>query len=285
LNGKASLDFGGLSIRLAFDAPHRDVTMHAALHASRGFPRLRQVTPGREKTVRRKLAALIVLASVAFATPAPAQNRAAAPLPAAQGASEKSLVAKAQAALDAKQWPDAEAALKQVTTSEPRWEYFEALGSAQGNQGHYADSIPSYQHALDLAQKTAAPPAAIGRIWTMTGNANLKLKKNDAAVAAYEKAAALDPNPATAYFNICATLYNAGETVKTLAACDRAIAADPKKADAYFVKGSVMVGQGVMKNGKMTVPSGTVETLKQYLVLAPAGGHADEVKLMLDMLK
>jgi hypothetical protein len=67
---------------------------------------------------------------------------------------------------------------------------------------------------------------------------------------------------------------------------DKAIAADPKKADAYFIKGSVMVGQGAVgKNGKMTVPAGTVETLKQYLVLAPDGGHAKEVNDMLDFLK
>jgi hypothetical protein len=77
-----------------------------------------------------------------------------------------------------------------------------------------------------------------------------------------------------------------GETTKTLAACDKAIAADPKKADAYFIKGSVMLGQGAIgKNGKMTVPPGTVETLKQYLVLAPDGAHANDVKQMLEFLK
>jgi tetratricopeptide (TPR) repeat protein len=177
-----------------------------------------------------------VLAGIAFAAVAPAQNRAAAPLPAAQGAGENSLVAKAQAALDARQWADAEAALKQLVSSEPRWEYFEALGNAQSGQGHSGDSILSYQRAIDLAQNKAAP-AAIGRIWTMIGNANLKLKKNDAAIAAYNTAAALDPNPAVAYFNICATLYNAGETVKTLTACDKAIAADPKKSRCLFRQG------------------------------------------------
>jgi tetratricopeptide (TPR) repeat protein len=235
--------------------------------------------------MRRKLGALLVLASFAFAVAAPAQNRIAAPLPAAQGANEKSLVAKAQAALDAKQWPDAEAALKQLVTSEPRWEYLEALGNAQGNQGHYEDSIASYQRAIDIAQKNAVP-GVLARIYTTMGNANLKLKRNDAAISAYNQAATLDANPGVAYFNICAVLYNIGETVKTLAACDKAIAADPKKADAYFIKGSVMVGQGAVgKNGKMTVPAGTVETLKQYLVLAPDGGHAKEVKDMLDFLK
>jgi tetratricopeptide (TPR) repeat protein len=237
------------------------------------------------KTMHRALGALLLLASLAFAAAAPAQTRVGAPLPAAQGVNEKSLVTKAQAALDAKQWGDAETALKQLVSSEPRWEYSEALGNAQLNQGHYEDSIASCQRAIDMAQKNAAP-AAIGQIYTMIGNANLKLKKNDAAISAYEKAAALDPNPAVAYFNICATLYNIGETVKTIAACDKAIAADPKKADAYFVKGSVMVGQGAVgKNGKMTVPPGTVETLRQYLALAPDGAHAKDVKEMLDFLK
>jgi tetratricopeptide (TPR) repeat protein len=232
--------------------------------------------------VRRKLGALLLLASFAVAAAASAQTRAAAPLPAAKGAGENAAVAKAQAALDAKQWPEAEAALKLLASSEPRPEYSEALGNAQYNQAHYEDSLASYQRAIELAPAEAVP----GRLYTMIGNANLKLKRNDAAIAAYNKAAALDPNPGTAYFNICAVLYNMGETTKTLAACDKAIAADPKKADAYFIKGSVMVGEGAIgKNGKMTVPPGTVEALKQYLVLAPDGAHANDVKQMLDFLK
>jgi tetratricopeptide (TPR) repeat protein len=235
--------------------------------------------------MRRKLGALLVLASFALAVAAPAQNRVAAPLPAAQGANEKSLVAKAQAAVDAKQWLDAEAALKQLVATEPRWEYLEALGSAQGNLGHYEDAIASDLRAIDLAQKNGVP-GVLGRVYTAMGNANLKLKRNDAAISAYNQAAVLDANPGVAYFNICAVLYTIGETAKTLAACDKAIAADPKKADAYFIKGSVMVGQGAVgKNGKMAVPPGTVETLKQYLVLAPDGGHASDVKQMLDFLK
>jgi tetratricopeptide (TPR) repeat protein len=232
--------------------------------------------------VRRKRGALLLLASFAVATAASVQTGASAPLPAAKGASENAAVAKAQAALDAKQWPEAEAALKPLASSEPRLEYSEALGSAQYNQAHYEDSLASYQRAIELAPAEAVP----GRLYTMIGNANLKLKRNDAAIAAYNKAAALDPNPGTAYFNICAVLYNMGETTKTLAACDKAIAADPKKADAWFIKGSVMVGEGAIgKNGKMTVPPGTVEALKQYLVLAPDGAHANDVKQMLDFLK
>jgi tetratricopeptide (TPR) repeat protein len=239
--------------------------------------------------MRRRLSAIALLVSLALA--ATAQICAGAPLPTAQGENQNALVAKAQAALDAKQWPDAEAALKQLSSSAPRWAYFEALGAAQFNQGHYADSLESYQHAIDLAQKDPAgknaSPAAIAQMYTTIGNANLKLKKNDAAIAAYNKAATLSPNPAVAYFNFCATMFNMGQpAAKTVPACDKAIAADPKKADAYFVKGSSLYGEGAVdKSNKFVVPPGALEALKQYLVLAPDGPHVQDVKAMLDGLK
>jgi tetratricopeptide (TPR) repeat protein len=250
---------------------------------------VRQVTFGLEEAMRRRLSAVALLVSLALA--ATAQICVAAPLPAAQGENQNALVAKAQTALDAKQWPDAEAALKQLSSSEPRWEYFEALGAAQFNQGHYADSLESYQRAIDLAQKDPAgknaSPAAVAQMYTTIGNADLKLKKNDAAIAAYNKAATLSPNPAVAYFNLCATMYNMGQpAAKTVPACDKAIAADPKKADAYFVKGSALYGEGALdKSNKFVVPPGALEALKQYLVLAPDGPHAQDVKAMFDALK
>ena len=234
--------------------------------------------------MRRRFSAVALLVSLALA--ATAQICVGAPLPAAQGENQSALVAKAQAALDAKQWPDAEAALKQLLASEPRWEYSQALGVAQSNQGRYADSLDSYQRAIELAGNNASP-AAIAPIYVAIGNANLKLKKNDDAIAAYTKAAALDPNPAVAYFNLCAVMFNMGQpAAKTVVFCDKAITADPKKADAYFVKGSSLYGEGAVdKSNKFVVPPGTVEALKQYLVLAPGGPHTQDVKAMLDGLK
>jgi len=217
--------------------------------------------------MRRKLAALVLLAGFVLAVPALAQTGAGAPLPAESSADEQALVAKAQAALDAKKWPDAEAALKQLISSAPRWNYYEALGNAQLNQGHYAASIESYRRAIDLAHKNAST-AAVGRIYTMIGNANLKLKNNDAAIAAFNMAAEIDPNPATAYFNLCATMYNMGQpAAKTVPACDKAIAADPKKADAYFIKGSVLLGEGTIgKDNKTIAPprhGGSAQTISR----------------------
>ena len=189
------------------------------------------------ETMRRGLRAIALLVSFVLAA------AAGAPL-AAQSQNQDSLAAKAQAALDAKRWPEAEAALKQLLSSEPRWEYLQALGTAQMNQGHYADSLDSYQRAIDLAGKNASP-AAIGQMYVAIGNANLKLKKNDAAIAAYTKAAALDPNPAVAYFNLCAVMFNMGQpAAKTVVYCDKAIAADPKKGRCLFHQGLVAVRRG-----------------------------------------
>src|SRR5580704_12168096 len=101
--------------------------------------------------MRRGLRSVVLLMSLALAAAALPRIGVGAPLPAAQNESQSALVAKAQAALDARQWPDAEAALKQLSSSEPRWEYSQALGAAQMNQAHYADSIESYQRAIELA--------------------------------------------------------------------------------------------------------------------------------------
>ena len=38
-----------------------------------------------------------------------------------------------------------------------------------------------------------------------------KQGKMDQAIATYQKAAAVDPNPATAYYNLCALAFNAGK--------------------------------------------------------------------------
>ena len=117
------------------------------------------------------------------------------------------------------------------------------------------------------------------------GNALLRLKKNDEAIAAYNKAAELSPDPATAYYNLCVAYYNTGKTQGALDACDKAIAADPNKADAYLIKGSLLMARSTKdKSGKVQAPPGTAEALKKYLQLAPSGPHANDVKQMLEYI-
>src|SRR5579864_1216024 len=204
---------------------------------------------------------------------------------------ENALIAQLNPALQAKDWATAEPILQKLITMNPaRWDYQQALGNAQLSLGKYDDAVATFEKAIPAAEAAKNDPksdpakakAAVAQMLTNEGNAYLKLKKNDKAVESYTKAAAMDPNPATAYFNLCATQYNSGNTQGALAACDKAIAADPNKADAYFIKGSLMIaGSKTEKDGKIVAPPGTSEALNKYLELAPDGGHANDVKQML----
>ena len=116
------------------------------------------------------------------------------------------------------------------------------------------------------------------------GNADLKAHNYDAAIAAFSQAQAADPHSVSS-FNLCVTYYNIGRADAALPACDQAIAANPAKADAWFVKGSLLVAEARIVNGKTIASPGAVEALNKYLELAPDGPHAADVKQMLDFLK
>ncbi len=228
------------------------------------------------------------VAGLAAPTPAPAdvtqlkQQRA-------EALAENQSITELQAAEAAGDWPKAEALAQKLVGMDPaRWEYRQALGDSQLKQGKYAEALQAYAAALEGAGK-AKPDAhtrqAMSTMFNNQGAAYIKLKRNDEAVQAFTQAATLSDQPATAWFNVCATEYNLGAVDPALAACEKAIAADPRKADAWFIKGSLLVGNaGVDANGKIAPPPGTVEALRKYLELAPAGPHADDVKQMLDAL-
>jgi tetratricopeptide (TPR) repeat protein len=206
------------------------------------------------------------------------------------------LIKQANDAMAAKNWQAAIPPLQQLVAADPnRWDYYSALGDAQLNLGQNEEALSSYGKGIEVAEANTPVDSknpstdptkkkiGVAKMYANQGSAYLKLKKNSEAMAALEKAASLDPNPATAYFNICATQYNIGNMEGAETACDKAIAADPNKAEAYFIKGSAMFGKGKMDaNNKWTVPPGTTDALNKYLQLAPDGGHAADVKAMLE---
>jgi tetratricopeptide (TPR) repeat protein len=220
----------------------------------------------------------------------------------AKALSINALINQYNAANAAKDWAGAITPLQGMIAADPtRWDYIQALGNMQLNAGQYDDAVQSYEKGIQVAQgyvsgatpkdpknpitEPAKAKAGVGQMLTSEGNAYLKLKKNPEAIAAFTKAAEMDPNPGIAYFNICATQYNAGNMEGAAAACDKAIQADPNKAEAYFIKGSAMYGNGKLDaNNKYVVPPGTTDALKKYLELAPDGAHANDVKAMLDAL-
>jgi tetratricopeptide (TPR) repeat protein len=214
-----------------------------------------------------------------------------------KGLSINALINQYNAAQTAKDWAQAADILKKMIAAEPnRWEYQQALGNMQFNMGNYQEAVDTFEKVIPMAQNAtktdpkadpAKAKAAAAQMLTSQGNAYIKLKKNPEAVAAFTKAAEMDPNPATAYWNLCATQYNAGDMKGASVACDKAIAADPNKADAYFIKGSVLVGMSEGKldaNGHYIALPGTKEAFNKYLELAPDGPHAGEVKQMMEML-
>lgn len=214
-----------------------------------------------------------------------------------KGLSMNALINQYNTAQAAKDWQLAADTLKKMIAGEPnRWEYQQALGNMQFNLGQYQEAVDTFEKVIPMAQNAtktdpkadpAKAKAAVAQMLGSEGNAYLKLKKNPEAVAAFTKAAEMDPNPGTAYWNLCATEYNAGDMKGASIACDKAIAADPNKADAYFIKGSVLVGMSEGKldaNGHYIALPGTKEAFNKYLELAPDGPHAGEVKQMMEML-
>src|SRR5258708_38324514 len=209
------------------------------------------------------------------------------------------LITQAQQAMQAQNWPGAETALKQLIAAAPdtnRWEFFKALGDAQKNSNEFQDAVKTYAKGIEVGQALvsgsvppdpknpnstpAAAKSGVGRMLTSQGNAYLSLEKPDEAVAAFKKAAEIDPNPAIAYYNLCAVEFNAGKYADAAAACDKSIAADATKADAWFFKGAALYKTGKMENGKQTVPPGTADALNKYLQIDPNGVHVGEVKIM-----
>jgi tetratricopeptide (TPR) repeat protein len=206
----------------------------------------------------------------------------------AEAQAENTLIAQAQTAMDMKDWQAAEAPLQKLVSMDPgHWEYRQNLANVQMNLRKFPEAAQSYATAIQAA---GADPdknrTAIGVMLVSEGNAYLKLHRDADAIAAYTKAAPLSADPAVAWFNICATEYNTGNTAGALASCDQAIALDPKKADAYFIKGSLLLAASTLgADNKPVAPAGTVEALQMYLKLAPTGPHAADVQQMLDYLK
>jgi tetratricopeptide (TPR) repeat protein len=215
------------------------------------------------------------------------------------------LIAQTNAAAQAKDWPQAKDLAGKLIAANDRLaaaypdnpsfpgaepEYYKLLGDAHLNLREYKDAIAVDQKSATLNQALRddgkdSPELrkTMGAALTLEGNAWLKLGNNKEAIACYEKAAAFDSHPATAWFNICAVEYNAGNMNDAVAAADRCIALDPTKADAYFIKGSCLFGNGTVDaSGKFVVSAEAMVALRKYLELAPNGNHADDVKQMLE---
>jgi tetratricopeptide (TPR) repeat protein len=147
----------------------------------------------------------------------------------------------------------------------------------------FAQVLESYKKAIDLLNASTAPTKpSLGAYYNNEGEAYAGIGQTDDAIAAYTKAAQVEPEKAgNYYYNLGATLTNAGKVDDAIAAFDKALAADPTKAEAYYWKGVNMIGKATMKGNTMVAPEGTAEAFNRYLSLAPDGAFAQPAKDML----
>lgn len=122
------------------------------------------------------------------------------------------------------------------------------------------------------------------------GDAAARLGKSDEASQDFKQAAQLDPaDAATYYFDLGIILRNKAKTLNerraAVEAFDKSIAADPNKAAAYYLKGELLIGMATTDSeGKVIAPPGTAEALQKFLELQPDGPRAEQAKSFLAVL-
>jgi tetratricopeptide (TPR) repeat protein len=205
----------------------------------------------------------------------------------------EALTAAYNQAMQTKDWPTAVASAQQLVSLKASSQNLFFLGNAQLYSGSSDAALATYDRALAAAEqeKPTAGQALVNwkdglsRIYIGRGNALLKLKRNTEAIDNYNRSAEYASNRGQAYFNVCAVLYNMGNTKESAAACRKCVQADPTRANAWFVLGSDLFADlPVTAQGKVQASPETREALEKYLALAPEGPHAADTKAMLDMI-
>lgn len=158
-------------------------------------------------------AAMNLPAAAATQAPAPAVDPASIARQNERVKQENILIDQANAASAAQKWQEAVDALDKLIARDPRWTFFQALGNAKAGLGKYQEALDAYGRAIvgALADKTTPADqskAARAQMLTNAANAFLKLERNDEAVGALTVAATFSPDPAGAYFSLCAVQFD-----------------------------------------------------------------------------
>jgi superkiller protein 3 len=211
--------------------------------------------------------------------------------PAIQDHQAEVLAAEYDSAVQAREWPRAVTAARQLVELSAVSKNLKLLADAQLISGMMEEALASYDRAIATAEKEKPARGepeidwkeGVAKIYVGKGNALLKLHRDPEAVKAYSRSAELAANPAQAYLNVCAVLYNAGNKPDAIAACRKSLQADPAKADAWFIIGSALYGNSTIDaKGNIVITAETRQALEKYLELTPNGPHSADVKVMLD---
>ena len=191
------------------------------------------------------------------------------------------LIVQFHEAIEIKNWADATHALEELITVDPnRWEFYQNLGTIQANQTHYQEAVESFAKGVEVAEKllpTAADPVkareSIGDLLISEGDCYNRMGKLEDAVAFYDKAAAVAPQPAMAHYRACNALTNNGKTAAAIEKCNQAIAADPAQWEFYQVLGGAYNTTGKPQEALQSYEKG-VAAARKVIETNPDSGRA-----------
>jgi tetratricopeptide (TPR) repeat protein len=154
-------------------------------------------------------------------------------------------------------------------------------------QADAAEMQKRFDSAIAAYQRAIAINPAMGAYHNNLAEAYSKSKKIDSALSEYAIAAQVDSSGAASYiFNMGAVLTNAGRANDAISAFTLAIKLDPSKADAYYWKGVNLIGLTTIQSNEMTLsPRGTKAAFQKYLELSPTGKLAKPATDMLTTVK
>src|ERR1700674_4734798 len=156
--------------------------------------------------------------------------------------------------------------------------------------GEAYESMAKWQEAADTYQKSIAMNANVAANYNNLGNDMAKLGKVDEARAAYQKFVDLDPtNAALAWRNFGIVLYQANRMKEAIEPLQKALALDPKSAQAWYLLGVALVNTMEFKTeGDKITPvmqPGTLEAYQKAIDLDPNGPVGAQAKQGLEQLQ